>query len=314
MIAIEIINTFVQTKTRDGMELRQLKYFATVAQTLNFTDASRMLFITQGTLSQQIKQLEDEIGTPLFIRTSHSVMLTDAGEELLPFAQKTIAEAANCKNKMNDLKKILTGSLNIGVTHSFSTLLVGTIKEFLKKYPNVKLNINYATASELFEMLHERKLDFILAFKPLQEYEAIQSEVLFRSSLSIVMRKEHPMATHKSITMEELQKLSIALPGSGLQARRAFERFIDIDTSKLNIKIELNDPNMIMNIVQGTNLVSILSSIAIIYHPNLTAIPLEGVRREMIGCYHFMKDIYHKRAGEVFLQMLRESPLISQLN
>ena len=295
------------------MELRQLKYFVTVAKTLNFTEASHALFITQGTLSQQIRQLEDEIGAPLFLRTSHNVSLTDTGQELLPHAQRTLDEADNCRNRMHDLRGILTGTLDIGVTHSFSALLADTVKDFLRKYPGVKLKIHYNTASELFEMLHRKEVDFIMAFKPLQEFEAIQSDVLFTSTLSVIMRKEHPMASRPFLTMADLEKLSVALPGSGMQARRAFERFIDIDTSRLNIKAEINDPNIIMNILESTNLVSILSSVAIHYHPSLIAIPLKSVQREMTGCVHYLKGIYHKQAGEVFLKMLYASPLVAQM-
>ena len=66
------------------MELRQLKYFVKVAGNLSFSEAAKNLCVTQSTLSQQIKQLEGELGTQLFIRTSHSVELTEAGKELLP--------------------------------------------------------------------------------------------------------------------------------------------------------------------------------------------------------------------------------------
>ena len=70
------------------MELRQLRYFVKVAETLNFSEAAKALFVTQSTLSQQIKQLEQDLDTPLLIRSSHSVALTEAGMELLPFALK----------------------------------------------------------------------------------------------------------------------------------------------------------------------------------------------------------------------------------
>lgn len=72
------------------MELRQLKYFLMVAKTLSFSETAKRLYITQGTLSQQIKQLEDELGFQLFSRTSHSVALTEAWEELLPAAKQTV--------------------------------------------------------------------------------------------------------------------------------------------------------------------------------------------------------------------------------
>lgn len=70
------------------MEIRQLKYFLQVAETLNFSKASRKLYVTQSTLSQQISHLEQEIGMPLFERNSHEVYLTEAGKELLPYAQR----------------------------------------------------------------------------------------------------------------------------------------------------------------------------------------------------------------------------------
>ena len=78
------------------MELRQLRYFVKVAETLNFSEAAKALFVTQSTLSQQIKQLEQDLDTPLLIRSSHSVALTEAGMELLPFALKTLNDAELC--------------------------------------------------------------------------------------------------------------------------------------------------------------------------------------------------------------------------
>ncbi|MDE6158472.1 MAG: LysR family transcriptional regulator, partial [Muribaculaceae bacterium] len=78
------------------MELRQLRYFVKVAETLSFSEAAKALYITQGTLSQQIKQLEAELGTQLFIRTSRSVCLTETGSVMLPYARRTIADADGC--------------------------------------------------------------------------------------------------------------------------------------------------------------------------------------------------------------------------
>lgn len=294
------------------MELRQLKYFVTVAKTLNFSDAARKLFITQGTLSQQIKQLEDEMGFQLLSRTSHSVALTEAGEELLPIAKKTIEESENCRKKMNELRGALTGSLSIGVTHSFSMLLGGTIRDFIKKHPGVKLKIYYKTATELSEMLQDGDLDLFLAFKPAQLSDDIEAETLFPSRLSVVMRKDHPLATKKEISLEELKSQSIALPGSGLQARKNFERFVNLDTRDMDVRIELNDPIMILDILQSSDMVSILSSFAIYYKSNLVAVPIEGVTRVMEGCVHQLKNGYRKKSASVFIDMLRDSALIER--
>ena len=95
------------------MEIRQLIYFVETAEILNFSAAAKILRVSQSTLSQQIKQLEAELEEDLFCRNSHNVTLTEAGCELLPFARRTVREAANCQQRINDIKKIAIGNLSI---------------------------------------------------------------------------------------------------------------------------------------------------------------------------------------------------------
>ena len=159
------------------MELRQLRYFVKVAETLNFSEAARSLFITQSTLSQQIRQLEDSLDTQLLNRTSHSVALTEAGEELLPYARRTLLDAELCEQRIRDLDKGLCGTLNIGVTYSFSPILTESLLTFMKEFPKVKLNILYKPMSELMELLVSRDLDFVLAFKPNEPIPGVESHL-----------------------------------------------------------------------------------------------------------------------------------------
>lgn len=291
-----------------------MKYFVTVAKTLNFSEASRRLYITQGTLSQQIQQLEGEVGTKLFDRTRHSVVLTEAGEELLPLAIQTIEDSEICSNRMRDLRGALTGNLRIGTTHSFSALLTETVKRFIKEHPGVKLTIQSETAAELIEMLRDKELDLALAFKPSVAYDEIESEPLFGNRLSAIMRKDHPLASHKFLTMEDLENHRIVLPGKGLQARRAFDRYLGLDTRKLDVSVEVNEPNLIMDIVQSTNLITVISSLASYYRTNLVAIPLEGGNYSMVGCVHRLKDGYRKRSADIFIDMLRESAQVERIS
>ncbi len=295
------------------MELRQLNYFITLADTLNFSDAATKLFITQGTLSQQIKQLEAEVGTALFFRTSHSVELTEAGKELLPLAQKTVETSTECSTKMKELTKEVSGTLFIGVTHSFSELIIKTLNIYVKQFPQVKLNIHYGTASELYEMLLEHKLDLILAFKPAVMYEDVESELLFSCELGAVMNKNNPLAKKDKLTLEDLGKCKVILPGSGLQSRKAFERFVDVDTSHLNICVEANDIKIILKALVDTNMVSILSTLAVHLRPSLTALPIEGIKRVMNGCVHYLKHTYKKRAAIEFIKILHENAAIGRL-
>ena len=114
------------------MELRQLKYFKQACELQNFSEAARALHISQSTLSQQIKQLENELDVLLFDRVGKRVIPTEAGVAFLPYAHKEIKNAENGKQIIRDLKGIETGSLHIGVTYSMSPLLIAALNQFTK--------------------------------------------------------------------------------------------------------------------------------------------------------------------------------------
>ena len=203
------------------MEIRQLKYFLRVAETLNFSQAARELFITQSTLSQQILHLEQELSQQLFVRNSHEVILTEAGEMLLPMARDSVYMVDNCVQRIQELGQLLTGELNIGVTFSFSgimaetmidcvqriqelgQLLTGelnigvtfsfsgimaeTMIDFMHKHPKVKLSVCFSSMEDLIERLQRHELDLVLAFKPSEGNPRIESQVLFNNRLAAVV-------------------------------------------------------------------------------------------------------------------------------
>lgn len=289
------------------MELRQLRYFVTVAKTLNFSEAAKSLFITQGTLSQQIKQLEEELGSELFVRSSHKVSLTEAGAEMLPLAQNTLEESSKCYQRISDLKRGVSGTLNIGLTTSFRGILNNALKIYLKEYPNVKLQIVYNSIGELNRMLSEYEIDFFIAFKSAVSYDDIDTYPLIDSELCAVMSKEHPLSDRELLTLQELERQRIILPSSGLQSRKAFDRFVDADTSSLNICVEINNPHGIIKLVHSTRLIAIMSSLATFYDPALVAVPIEGMRRKMVGCVHTLKGAYIKKSAQLFIETLKQT-------
>lgn len=289
------------------MELRQLRYFIKTAETLSFSVAARELCITQSTLSQQIKQLEGEFGTPLFIRDSHSVALTEAGTELLPFARRTVSSADECRGRMLDLQKVLTGTLNIGVTYSFSPILTESIFTFMKKFPGVKLNVFYKPMAELMGMLRERQIDFVLAFKPSVAMPGIVSHTLFQNYLAAIVNSSHNLASKTKVTLDELTRHSLALPSSGLQARNSLERILETHRYDLKIKIELNDPNILLDLVRQSRLVTILAEASVHKQAGVKAIPIDIPENEMTGCVHTLAETYHKRSMQEFVRLLSES-------
>lgn len=294
------------------MELRQLKYFTKVAETLNFSEAANILCITQSTLSQQIKQLEQEFNAPLFVRDSHSVRLTEVGEELLPYAMKTIHDADLCFDRVNDLQSLLTGTLNIGVTYSFSPILTETLLVFMKQYPHVHLNIFYKPMEELMDMLLNHQVDFVLAFRSSGYNEEIESHTLFDNNLAAIVSVNHPLAEKEEIGVEELGRYEIALPSKGLQARNAFEQVRERYFNSMNVKIELNEVNILLKLIRQSQLVTILAEASVHDEAGVKAIPLDFPGNEMQGCVHTLRNSYRKRSMLEFVRLLSEANAVKE--
>lgn len=294
------------------MELRQLKYFVKTAETLSFSEAAKICCVTQSTLSQQIKQLEQYLDSQLLIRTSHSVQLTEAGEELLPYARRTLQDATLCATRLNDLKSCLAGTLNIGVTYSFSPMLTETLVEFMKLYPKVKLNIFYRPMDELMDMLRTREVDFALAFKPSLPIPDVASHILFQNHLAVIVGEGHSMASLEKVILQELSRYDLALPVKGLQARNALDQLLLKYPCELKIRIELNEVNILLKLIRHGKLATILAEASIHNETGVKAIPIDIPDNEMAGCVHTLKDSYHKRSMQEFIRLLGESAAIRE--
>lgn len=295
------------------MEIRQLRYFLKVAEKLNFSEASRALFITQSTLSQQINKLEQECGLQLFERNSHEVTLTEAGRHLQRYAAKAVSSVDDCAQHLDDLKNLLTGELNIGVTFSFNTIAHESIMAFLKKFPQVKLNVCYKPMSELMEKLKRRELDVVLAFKPSRPDDHVESRLLFVNRLAVIAREGHPVTNRTSLPLEDLTHYSLILPAHGLQARHAFDRLCATHNLQPQAGVEINNVNQLLKIVRESNYVTVLSESTILHESGLRSVSIDCADNAMEGCIHFLRDAYLKRAAQEFITLLAESTSIHNL-
>ena len=292
------------------MELRQLKYFVQLSKTLNFSTAAKELFITQSTLSHQILQLENELGQPLFHRNSHEVMLTEAGQTLLPLAMQTLLDADSCLQRLDELKNLMSGELNIGVTFSFACIMAETLTTFLRRYPNVKVNVSQSTMADLLRRLENHEFDFVLAFRPLESNPRLESRVLFSHQITAVVNEHHALASRPSLTLDELQRYDLALPLRGTRARNAFERIIAGKGYHYKVKVEMNYVYLLFRLLRESNYVTILSESTVTGEQGLRAIPIIGMDTEesrMYGCVHLLRNVYQKKSAQEFIRMLGES-------
>ena len=289
------------------MEFRQLRYFVKVAELRSFSEASKTLFISQSTLSQQIKQFEEELGVELLVRDSRHVSMSDYGEQYLPYAKQVLKDVDTSTERMNDVRQLKIGTLNVGATYTFCPLLADTVRDYMKKYPGIKLKIYCRSMENLMEMLEHGQLDVALSYKPLQSYDDIDSHILFNSNLCVIAGKDNPVAKKERIRLAELENLPLVLPAKGLQARNAFDSLLYGQNFKFDVRLEINDLSMLLDMVSRTNLVTLLSGATIHSNKNFVAISLDHPHSEMQGSFHLLKGTYCKNATKEFLKMLVEN-------
>lgn len=277
------------------MELRQLKYFKEACELQNFSEAARVLHISQSTLSQQIKQLEDELDVLLFDRIGKRIVPTEAGLAFLPYAVRVIRDAENGKQIIRDLKGIETGVLHVGVTYSMSPLLIAALGLFSKTYPKIKVNVSFGTSEELLDRLEANQLDFVLSFKPEGVSEHMETMPLFSSMLRFIVHCSHPLAELSSITLKRLSETPLILPGKGFATRKRIDDLCRKHQLELTVGVEMNDVHTIIHTLREGYWGTILTQAAVRGEENLVQIPIYNPQIQISAESETKRSIFREK-------------------
>ena len=192
------------------MELRVLKYFLNIARCGSFTLAANNLHITQPTLSRQIKELEQEIGHPLFIRKSHSVSLTDEGRRFFKRAEEIMDLVNKTKAEFQTGSDTVSGEIYIGSGESdVMNKIAEIIAELQIKYSKICCHLYSGNAEDVCERLDKGLLDFGVLIQPadLSKYDTLETYIA--DEWGLIMRKDNPLAQQKYIEKKDLLKLPL---------------------------------------------------------------------------------------------------------
>lgn len=286
------------------MEVRQLNYFIRAAELLHFTAAAEASFVTQSTLSQQIKQLEEELGTLLFDRIGKQVRLTEAGHIFLIHAQRIILEIKKSKQSLYELANMINGELKIGVTYSFSSLLLPALTPFSKKYPGITLHVESGTASVLEDKLRMADLDIILAFHEQTDGDGLEMQPLFSSRVMMVVSKDHPLAQLKKISFKEIAKQDLVLQSNGFSSREMLNDIFKKNHVSPIIKMEMNDVHSLLAMVETGNWVTVINEKAITQWDTLVAVPISGKELYKQASILWQQGVYRKKSAVLFMEEL----------
>lgn len=176
------------------MELAQLRYFVAVARAGTFTRAAEQEGVTQPSLSQQVRKLEDSLGMPLFERRGRSVRLTQAGQRLLPQARTLLRQAAEARQSLSELRNRVSGPLAVGAIPTVMPYwLAPQIAGFQSRYGEVELQLVENITARLIEGLQTGDLDLAIVSLPISFPDIVCSE-LFREELLFVLPSGHSLA------------------------------------------------------------------------------------------------------------------------
>jgi LysR family transcriptional regulator, transcription activator of glutamate synthase operon len=203
------------------VELRQLVYFESVARLGGFTRAAEALRVAQPAISAQIRQLESELGVPLFVRTTRRVSLTSAGEVFLARTRRVLAELEGAKADVGELAAVLRGRLSLGATEVLGPFdLAGALAAFHARYPGLALSLRTVLIGQLLASLDAGETDFVLG--------PIHADLASRYRARPIVHEPLVLATAPGHRLDRLRRVTLAdaadeafvclPPGSGLRA------------------------------------------------------------------------------------------------
>ncbi len=296
------------------MELRHLRYFVTVAEELHFGKAAARLYIVQPSLSQQIQQLEEELGLPLLIRTKRSVELTDAGRVFLTEARKVLAQVQEAKRAAQRAYRGEIGRLVVGyISSSTYDLLPMMLSGYRERFPEIDVALRELTTQEQVRALEEETIQVGLLRLPIND-PTIDVEVVRREPIVCVLPEGHPLALHERIAMPLLAHEPFVLQarqrGGGYYAQ--LTNLCLTSGFSPNVIQEVTEMHTIVSLVaagMGVSLVPLsmknIRSQGVVYHE------LEGTTILTEMAVAWLRNS-HSTIVQNFLQVARETTTLNE--
>lgn len=285
------------------MLLRHVRYLLAVVEHCNFTRAAEALHVSQPTLSQQIKQLEDSLGAPLLDRSGRTVRLTDAGEAYVRYARLALQDLQAAKRAMHDVQDLTRGSLRLAMTPTFTAYLIGPLlSRFNSLYPRLNLSVEEMTQDHIEAALAEDRLDIGIAFTG-RHLADIDSQPLFAESLSLVVSEAHPSLTGQLVLdAQALAEQSLVLLSGDFATRQHIDLYCRQQAIAPRIAIEANSISAIVEIVRRGALATILPQAIAHELPGLRPLALHPALPPRTVALLSRKGAYRSAACRAFVE------------
>ncbi len=287
------------------MDLRQLDYLDAVVRAGSFTRAATEMHVAQPAVSQMIKRLEQELGTPLIDRSTKKA--TEAGELLLRRARRALSELDAARTEVAELIGLETGTVHAGAIHWLEPLdLPGLLEAFTARHPRIAVDLREFDARVMFDMLNDREMD--LVFSNISPGDPVppglQRKLLFSEPLIVGVHPDHQLAGRKSIALHELDAEPFVAFRSGSAFRDTVDRALADTGIAPAIRYESSDLITVRSLAAaGLGVALMPQSLAAFPGPPIAILTIEPNPPRRTVALTWRSDLSGSPAGQAFLDL-----------
>lgn len=289
------------------MEVHQLRYFCAVARHGTFTRASEVEHVAQPSLSQQILKLESELGAKLFDRLPRSAKLTVFGKAFLPKAEQILRELDEAKSELQEMAGNEKGDVAVGIIPTIAAyLLPKLLKGFTARHPLITVKVIEDITPTLVERLHDGTADLLIAALPVEGND-LECEELFEEKFYAVVSTSHPLASHKSISLNELNREPFLLLKEGHCFRDSLISACHKSKMTPSVVFESGQFATILAMVASGMGVSAVPAMAVQPRAGCKFIPISGRHSTRKVGIVTSRHHYQSRAQRLLMKQMREA-------
>ncbi len=290
--------------------LRQLEVFEAIARLKSFTRAAEELFLTQPTVSMQIKKLTDEIGLPLFEQVGKKIYLTDAGQELYRTCLGIFEHFSHFEMIASNMKGLKSGKLKLAVVTTAKYFTPRLLGMFCQQYPGIDISLQVTNRERVLERMADNRDDLYILGQVPKEVDAV-AQAFLENPLVVLASVNHPLAQKKKITPKRITEEPFISrePGSG--TRMATERFFSDKGLRLKIRMELGSNEAIKQAIIGGLGISVLSRHTLALDAptgQLVVLDVQGFPIDRHWYYAYPSGKQLSIVAQTFLEYLQQAP------
>lgn len=288
--------------------LRQLEILLAVYQSGSITAASKALFLTQPTVSMQLKKLAEAIGTPLYDQLGKKLVFTQAGLEVVKSAREILDCVGRLDMKLSDLQGLKTGTLRLAVVNTAKYFIPHLLAEFLELYPNIDVNFKVGNRQQIIDRLNEGEDDFYVFSHPPKDW-ALELHEFLPNPLVAIAKEDHHLASQSNIPISDFCNEPFLIREQGSGTRYALEKHFVEHGLQPNVRMTVETNEAIKHAVMSGLGVTILSSHTLAFGGNVGLVELD-VDSLPISTTWYLAQIKNKQlsvVAQTFLDYVAET-------